>query len=149
MRRTYAYSGIIFGFLIGLLVWGTTNNIVLSVLAGIGVSVVAFIIIRVIENALYKGASKVADKAQQAYRDRKEQKAMQNGTYMPQSNVQPTQFPNRNAQPTQFPNRDAQPTQFPNRNAQPAPAEQQFCSSCGKQVNNDSVFCPFCGNKID
>ena len=24
-----------------------------------------------------------------------------------------------------------------------------FCTNCGKQIPNDSVFCEFCGTKID
>ena len=129
MRKTYSYSGIIIGFLLGMLVWAKTENIAIGVVVGLISAVAAFILIRVIENALYKGADKLTDKVQQVYQNHKEQKAMQNGTYQPQNNAQTT-------------------TQFPNRNAQPE-APQRVCPKCGQPVNADSVFCASCGSKID
>ena len=24
-----------------------------------------------------------------------------------------------------------------------------FCAKCGKQIENDSTFCPFCGQQVD
>ena len=45
MRKTYAYNSIIFGVLLGILVYCTTESIALTVLTGIGVSVVGFFLI--------------------------------------------------------------------------------------------------------
>ena len=66
MRRTYAYNGVIFGTLAGLAVYALTESLVLAILALIGVSVVAFLIIRLIENLLYKGAKAAVESIQNA-----------------------------------------------------------------------------------
>ena len=66
MRKTYAYNSIIIGVLVGLLAWVSTENVVLGILACVGVSIVGFVIIRIIEKAIGKGAAK-------AYRKHKEQ----------------------------------------------------------------------------
>ena len=55
MRKTYAYNSIIIGVLIGLLAWASTENVVLGVLACVGVSIIGFVIIRLIEQAIGKG----------------------------------------------------------------------------------------------
>lgn len=51
MRKTYAYNSIIFGVLIGLLVYAKAN-IALGIVAGLAVSIVGFVLIRFIEDAL-------------------------------------------------------------------------------------------------
>ena len=56
MKKTYAPNSIIIGVLIGLLVWVTVNP-VLGVVAGIGVSVVGWIVIRMLENLIDKGVN--------------------------------------------------------------------------------------------
>ena len=48
MRKTYAYNSIIVGVLVGLLAWVSTENVVLGILACVGVSIVGFVIIRII-----------------------------------------------------------------------------------------------------
>ena len=73
MRKTYAYNSIIFGVLLGLLARASTKNVVLGVLACVGVSVVGFVIIRIIEKAIGKGVDAAADAAAKAYRKHKEQ----------------------------------------------------------------------------
>ncbi len=133
MRKTYSYSGIIIGFLIGMLAWAKTENIAIGIVVGLVVAVAAFVAIRLLENALYKGADKLTDKAQEVYRNHKDQKAMQNGTYN-QPNV--TQMPQQNA------------TQFPQRNAAAA-APQRICPNCGQPVKADAAFCAFCGSKLE
>lgn len=71
MRRTYAYNGVIFGTLAGLMVLGLTESIVLAVLALLVVSVLAFMIIRFIENLLYKGINAAVETAQNAIEKRR------------------------------------------------------------------------------
>ena len=73
MRKTYAYNSIIFGVLLGLLAWASTKNVVLGVLACVGVSIVGFVIIRLIEKAIGKGVDAAADAVAKAYRKHKEQ----------------------------------------------------------------------------
>ena len=73
MRKTYAYNSIIIGVLVGLLAWVSTENVVLGILACIGVSIVGFVIIRLIEKAIGKGVDAAADAAAKAYRKHKEQ----------------------------------------------------------------------------
>lgn len=73
MRKTYAYNSIIIGVLVGLLAWASTENVVLCILACVGVSIVGFVIIRIIEKAIGKGVDAAADAAAKAYRKHKEQ----------------------------------------------------------------------------
>lgn len=74
MRKTYAYNSIIFGVLIGILVWASTENVFLGILACIGISVVGFVLIRIIEKAIYKGTNAAINAATNAYQKHKEQK---------------------------------------------------------------------------
>ena len=78
-RKTYAYNSIIIGFVIGFTVWASTRSILLAILAGLGIAVVGFIIIRVIENALYKGVDKAVDKISDAHQRRKAAAAQKMG----------------------------------------------------------------------
>ena len=87
MRKTYAHNSIIIGFLVGLLVALQTESIVLGALSCIAVSVVGFILIRLLENAVDKGVDAVADKTEQAIRSRK----AKNGACAPAQNT--TRFP--------------------------------------------------------
>ena len=59
--------------LVGLLAWASTENVVLGVLACVGVSIIGFVIIRLIEKAIGKGVDAAADAAAKAYRKHKEQ----------------------------------------------------------------------------
>ena len=61
------------GVLVGLLAWASTENVVLGVLTCVGVSIVGFVIIRLIEKAIGKGVDAAADAAAKAYRKHKEQ----------------------------------------------------------------------------
>ena len=74
MRKTYAYNSIIIGVLVGLLAWASTESVVLGVLACVGVSIVGFVIIRLIEQAVSKGVDAAADAASKAYRNHKARK---------------------------------------------------------------------------
>ena len=74
MRKTYAYNSIIIGFLVGLLVAVKTENIVLAILAGLGVAVVGFVLIRLLEKGIAKGVNKGVDAAAYAYQKHKEKK---------------------------------------------------------------------------
>ena len=61
MRKTYAYNGITIGLLLGLAVGVSTENMMLGILAAIGASVVCFLLIRGLENLMYKGTEKAAE----------------------------------------------------------------------------------------
>ena len=72
MRKTSAYSSVIVGFLVGLLVYVSTDNIVLAALAFVGIGVVGFIAIRFIEQALSKGVDAAVGATVNAYKRHKE-----------------------------------------------------------------------------
>ncbi|MBQ4290344.1 MAG: hypothetical protein II719_04035 [Clostridia bacterium] len=74
MRKTYAYNSIIIGVLVGILVGVSTNNLVLAILACLGISIVGFILIRLLENALSRGVDKAVDAATKAYENHKQNK---------------------------------------------------------------------------
>lgn len=74
MHKTYAYNSIIIGFLVGLLAWASTDNVVLGVLAFVGVSVVGFIAIRFFEKAVDKGVDAAANAVTNAYQNYKAEK---------------------------------------------------------------------------
>lgn len=74
MRKTYAYNSIIIGVLVGLLVGASTENIVLAILALLGVSIVGFVVIRLIENLISNLIDKGVDAAGKAYRNHKARK---------------------------------------------------------------------------
>lgn len=132
-RRTYAFNSIIIGFLLGFLVYATSKSIALAILTGIGVSVVGFIIIRLIENAISKGVDKASDKISEAYHRHKEQKAIENGTYV---KPETTQMPDRTT------------TQFPQR-SENTDDEFSYCPDCGAKIKADSKFCPACGKPLE
>ena len=133
MRKTYAYSGIIIGLLLGLYIGLKTRNLVIGILACIGLSVAAFVVIRLLENLFYKGADKVADKAEEAWQRHKAEKELQNG-----------------AAPQPAPERPL--TQFPTQAAPAEPAEPaapvHFCPNCGAPAAEGDVFCNACGGKL-
>lgn len=141
MRKTYAYNSILIGFLVGLLVGVSSNSVVLAVLAGLGVAIVGFIVIRVIENAINAGVDKAADKVKEAYGKHKQKT-------MPASAVVPpvtTQMPGSTT--------PAQRTTFPQQAQAPAPAASAEptvpCPSCGSPVLAAARFCPFCGGDMN
>lgn len=74
MRKTYAYNSIIIGVLVALLVYVSTESVALGILTLLGVSVVGFIVIRLIENAIGAGVNKAADAASKAWQNRKQNK---------------------------------------------------------------------------
>lgn len=61
MRKTYAYNGIIFGVMLGILAGAATENEVIGVIAAIVGSVVCFLIIRGLENLVNKGINKAGE----------------------------------------------------------------------------------------
>lgn len=140
MRKTYAYNSIIIGFLVGLLVGVSSDSAVLAVLAGLGVAIVGFIVIRLIENAINAGVDKAADKVKEAYSKHK-QKTMPASAVVPPAT---TQMPGS----TQA----AQRTTFPQQAETPAPATSAEptvpCPNCGAQVRAAARFCPSCGGEM-
>lgn len=61
MRKTYAYNGITLGIILGIAAWAVSGSAVVGIIAAIAASVVCFLIIRGIENLLYKGTEKAAE----------------------------------------------------------------------------------------
>ncbi len=151
MRKTYAYNSIIFGFLLGLLVGVTTESVILGILAGLGVSVVGFIVIRLIENAIHKGVEKATDKISETYRRRKEQKAIENGTYQkPVTTQMPVRMTPAVAQAVPTPVRmtPAVAQAVPVPSVRPA-AKRSFCMHCGAAQEGVSRFCSVCGKPVE
>ena len=75
MRRTYAYNSITIGTLVGILVVFSTESLALGIITMLAVSAVGFVLIRLIENALYSGVDKAVDAAVDAYGRHKAKKA--------------------------------------------------------------------------
>ena len=127
MRRTYAPSMAAVGLVLGgFAIYAWTHNTTIAIVAAIVCSILAFVIMRAIENGIDAAGDKLAEKASEAYQKHKEQKQMQEGGYDPRFNQQQT-------------------TQFP---GQTAPSMQRVCQYCGNPVNDDSEFCGSCGAKI-
>lgn len=78
MRKTYAYNSIIFGFLIGLLVYGVKESLVLAVLVGLAVSIVGFVLIRAIENAMDRAGDVIIDAVGKKVDEKRKEKKKQN-----------------------------------------------------------------------
>lgn len=94
MRKTYAYNSIIIGALLGITVGASTKSVVWGIVVGLAVSVVGFIIIKLVENALYAAANKATKKAQDAYQRRKARKIQETDKYDPPTT---TRFPGNNS----------------------------------------------------
>lgn len=73
MRRTYAPNAIIIGVLIGFLV-AVKANVVLGILAGLGVSVLGWVLIRAFENVMYKAGDAAEDAIRKKLDERKNKK---------------------------------------------------------------------------
>lgn len=71
MRRTYAPNSVFIGILVGILVYEAANNVVLAILAFLGVSIVGFVIIKAIENLISKGVDKAGDAVSNAIQNHK------------------------------------------------------------------------------
>ena len=73
MRKTYAYNSIIIAFLLALVIYLSTESTVLNVVAFFAIAIGGFVLIKAIENALYKGVNKAVDAAADAIRKRKDE----------------------------------------------------------------------------
>ncbi|MBQ7070017.1 MAG: hypothetical protein IJM87_01885 [Ruminococcus sp.] len=73
MRKTYAYNSIIIAFLLALVIYLSTESTVLTVVAFFAIAIGGFVLIKAIENALYKGVNKAVDAAADAIRKRKDE----------------------------------------------------------------------------
>ncbi len=71
-RKTYAPNAIIIGILIGIVVYVSTENIVLTILATVGVSVVGWIVISLIEKAISRGVDAAANAIKKGIDNKKE-----------------------------------------------------------------------------
>jgi len=61
MRKTYAYNGITIGILLGFLAGLVTQSMAIAVIAMIGLSILAFVAIRLLENAIDAGVDKASE----------------------------------------------------------------------------------------
>lgn len=77
MRKTYAYNSVIIGVLVGML-FVVKGNVALGIILGIVITVGGFLLIRAIENALYKGADAAGQAVVNAINKKKEQKLANN-----------------------------------------------------------------------
>ena len=73
-RKTFAYNSVIIGVLVGILVYVSTESLVLGILTCVAVSVVGFVLIRLLEKAINKGTDKMIDAASNAINKRKQEK---------------------------------------------------------------------------
>lgn len=81
MRKTYAYNSITIGVLVGIVVYATSNgSIALAILATLAVSVIGFVIFRVLENAIDKGADAAYDAAVRHIQKKNEERNGEDGT---------------------------------------------------------------------
>lgn len=175
MRKTYAYNSIIFGALLGMLVYVSADSIALGIVTCVAVSVVGFIIIRLIENAINKGVDKAVDSVSNAYRKHKAKKDSANGAAAQRTPaVSTTQFPTRE-QPRHFAatgyrpqmNGSAAAVAVPRASAYGAPsfptreqtrriindirtnaASSRCCPYCNSGVEHDARFCTVCGGRL-
>lgn len=60
-RKTWAYNGIFIGILLGIAAGAASENAVIGIAAAIVASIGCFLIIRVLENLMYKGIDKASD----------------------------------------------------------------------------------------
>lgn len=73
MGKTYAPNAIIIGVLVGGLVT-VQVNIVLGIIAGLGVSILGWVLIRAFENAVYKAGNAAEDAIRKKLDEQKEKK---------------------------------------------------------------------------
>lgn len=73
MRRTSAPNAIIIGFLVGILV-AAKVNVILGVLAGLGVSVLGWVLIKSLERAAEHAGNAVDDAIRRKIDERKNKK---------------------------------------------------------------------------
>ena len=71
-RKTFAPNAVIIGVLVGILVYVSTENVVLTVIAAIGVSVVGWIAISWIEKIISRGIDAGVAAIQKGVQNRKE-----------------------------------------------------------------------------
>lgn len=73
MRKTYAPNAIVVGVLVGILV-ALKVNVILGVLAGLGISILGWVLIRAFENAVYKAGDAAEDAIRKKLDERKNKK---------------------------------------------------------------------------
>ena len=66
-KKTYAPNGVVIGTLLGLLIWAKTKSSVAGVVGAIIISIVLYIGIKALEDALGKGAAKAGDVLQREF----------------------------------------------------------------------------------
>ncbi len=62
MKHTYAVSGLLIGFLFGMLIWVKTQNTTWAVAAAIGSGALCFFLIRGVESVINRNADRAAER---------------------------------------------------------------------------------------
>lgn len=131
MRRTYAYNSIYFGLLFGAAIGVMTNSVALGIISGIIITVIFFMLIRAMENAI----SKKTDKFVSSITRKLDEKHLKNvQTQQAADNVQ-----------SQQPVNDVQTRQSENNEVIDC---ELVCPKCGTKLDEECLFCPNCGNAV-
>ena len=149
MRRTYAYNSIYFGLLFGAAIGVMTNSVALGIISGIIITVIFFMLIRAMENAI----SKKTDKFVSSITRKLDEKHLKNvQTQQVVSNVQTQQAVyNVQSQQTADNVQSHQPINDVHTQ-QSASVEvidcEWVCPKCGTKLDEECLFCPNCGNEV-
>lgn len=73
MRRTYAPTGIVIGFFIGVLA-ALKINLVVGVIVGLVACILLWVLIRAFENVVYKAGDAAEDAIKRKYKEMKDKK---------------------------------------------------------------------------
>ena len=127
MRRSYWPTGIFLGALLGFLVYASTENMALGILAGIGASIVGIVVILGTEKALDKGIDAGATAIKGAIDKRKNREE-----HAPPASVEGLNEPEQGEEPVS----PAKPEINSN---------MSFCNKCGNKLLDSAKFCNKCG----
>ncbi|MBR6407441.1 MAG: zinc-ribbon domain-containing protein [Clostridia bacterium] len=85
--------------------------------------------------------NKVVDGAENAFRSKRIQNRKQDPSGQPKTESLAARY----AQPQSKSNQTVLPSQA--QNEQGSPTAGKYCSNCGQMLREESVFCPYCGER--